>query len=188
MLSDSEILALGPKLVEPFHPEMVQPASLEVRLDNKFFFEDDTCDEWINPKQNNDHLLRPIDISRGSAFSLNPKGFALASTIEKITLPKTVASRFEGKSSLGRIGLFTHITAGFIDPGFSGHITLELFNATDRPMILYPGMKIGQMCFFYMNKMPVNPYGSGKAGSHYQGQSGPTRSRIHENFYQFEGY
>lgn len=186
MFSDQDISGMGHELVEPFDPEMVQPASLELRLDKHFLVRKSS--PYLNhgvfdPKVDNDSFLVGEEIPAGESFVLAPQGFALASTYEKVTLPNEISARFEGKSSLGRIGLFTHITAGFIDPGFSGHITLELFNALDVPLVLYPGMKIGQLCFFRMYSTPRNPYGSSSVGSHYQGQRGPTRSKIHERFY-----
>ena len=108
----------------------------------------------------------------------------LGSTYELVSLPDDVAARLEGKSSLGRLGLMTHSTAGFIDPGFQGHITLELANVATLPIKLYPGMKIGQMCFFQLSSPAEHPYGSATYGSHYQGQRGPTASRSHANFYR----
>src|SRR5687767_2922734 len=115
---------------------------------------------------------------------LHPGEFVLGSTYELVTLPDDVAARLEGKSSLGRLGLMTHSTAGFIDPGFSGHVTLELANVATLPIKLYPGMKIGQLCFFRLSSPTENPYGSAKYGSRYQGQRGPTASRSHANFHR----
>jgi dCTP deaminase len=119
-------------------------------------------------------------------FILHPGEFVLGSTYEVVTLPDDVAARLEGKSSLGRLGLLTHSTAGFIDPGFSGHVTLELSNVATLPIKLWPGMKIGQLCFFRLSSPSDNPYGSEKYGSRYQGQRGPTPSRSHLNFHRTE--
>lgn len=184
LLSDSDIHARGPELVQPFNPAMVQPASIDLRLDTHFLVA--TFDPWIkvDPSQENPAMFKDIDVDPGGVFTLGPKEFALASTYEKVTIPEDLAGRFEGKSSLGRIGLFTHITAGFIDPGFEGHITLELFNALPVPMELHPGMKIGQLCFLPMLSNPETPYGGPKTGSHYQGQRGPTPSRSYMGFHQ----
>jgi dCTP deaminase len=120
----------------------------------------------------------------GEAFILHPGEFVLASTYEVITLPDDIAGRLEGKSSLGRLGLLTHSTAGFIDPGFSGHITLELSNVANLPVKLFPGMKIGQLCLIKLSSPAEHPYGSEKYGSRYQGQRGPTASRSFMNFHQ----
>ena len=110
----------------------------------------------------------------------------LSATHESVTLPDDIAARLEGKSSLGRLGLLTHSTAGFIDPGFSGHVTLELSNMATLPIKLYPGMKIGQLCFFWLGSPAEHPYGSTATGSHYQGQRGPTPSRSYLNFTRIE--
>ncbi len=119
-------------------------------------------------------------------FILHPGEFALGSIFEVVTLPDDIAARVEGKSSLGRLGLLTHATAGFIDPGFSGHVTLELSNVATLPIKLWPGMKIGQLCFFRLSSPAEHPYGSAQHGSHYQGQRGPTPSRSHLNFHRTE--
>ena len=117
-------------------------------------------------------------------FILHPGEFVLGSTYEVVTLPDDIAARVEGKSSLGRLGLLTHATAGFVDPGFSGHVTLELANVATLPIKLYPGMKIGQFCFFRLSSPSEHPYGSEKYGSRYQGQRGPTPSRSFQNFHR----
>lgn len=166
--------------VEPYDPSMIQPASLDVRLDKHFKVL--THRGPIHP------AAAPVDfedytVPREGAFILQPGDFVLGSTYEKITLPSDRSAQFEGKSSLGRLGLLTHITAGFIDPGFSGHITLELSNVTQNAIYLLPGMKIGQLCFEWV-RMAERPYGSAGVGSHYQGQSGPQTSRSYVNFHQ----
>ena len=129
-------------------------------------------------------MTRQIEVGDGEAFVLHPGEFVLGSTWEQVSLPATVAARLEGKSSLGRLGLLTHSTAGFIDPGFSGHVTLELSNMATLPVKLWPGMKIGQLCFFRLSSEAEHPYGSQKYGSRYQGQRGPTPSRSHLNFHR----
>src|SRR5690606_10021935 len=129
---------------------------------------------------------RLVEVGADSEFILHPGEFVLASTYEVVTLPEDIASRLEGKSSLGRLGLLTHSTAGFIDPGFSGHVTLELSNVATLPMKLYPGMKIGQLCMFRLTSPAEHPYGSDRYGSRYQGQRGPTPSRAYLNFSRAE--
>ena len=130
-----------------------------------------------------DHELLAI-AEDGEAFILHPGEFVLASTYEVITLPDDIAGRLEGKSSLGRLGLLTHSTAGFIDPGFSGHITLELSNVANLPVKLYPGMKIGQLCLIKLSSPAEHPYGSAQYLNRYQGQRGPTASRSFMNFHR----
>lgn len=125
-----------------------------------------------------------MEADNGEAFVLHPGEFVLGSTFESVTLPDDVAARLEGKSSLGRLGLLTHSTAGFIDPGFSGHVTLELSNVATLPIKLWPGMKIGQLCFFRLSSASEHPYGSDLYGSRYQGQRGPTASRSSKNFHR----
>src|SRR5690606_21495240 len=124
----------------------------------------------IDPAQDQPELTRLVEVDPEKPFILHPGEFVLASTYELVTLPHDVAARLEGKSSLGRLGLLTHSTAGFIDPGFSGHVTLELSNVATLPITLWPGMKIGQLCFFRMSSASEDPYGSDKHGSRYQGQ------------------
>ncbi|NBW73752.1 MAG: dCTP deaminase, partial [Microbacteriaceae bacterium] len=138
----------------------------------------------IDPSIEQAELTREVVAEDDEAFILHPGEFVLASTYEVITLPDDIAGRLEGKSSLGRLGLLTHSTAGFIDPGFSGHITLELSNVANLPVKLYPGMKIGQLCFFQLSSASETPYGSAKYNSRYQGQRGPTASRSFLNFYK----
>ncbi|MGB1101350.1 MAG: dCTP deaminase, partial [Pontimonas sp.] len=129
-------------------------------------------------------LTRMVEVDPTEAFVLHPGEFVLGATFEVVTLPDNVAARLEGKSSLGRLGLLTHSTAGFIDPGFSGHVTLELSNVATLPITLWPGMKIGQLCFFRLSSAAEHPYGSEKYGSRYQGQRGPTASRSFKNFHR----
>ena len=187
LLSDRDIRAeihAGNIVLDPWDPDMVQPASVDVRLDKWFRVFENHRYPSIDPSQDQPELTRMIEVDEGEPFVLHPGEFALASTYEKITLGEAVASRLEGKSSLGRLGLLTHSTAGFIDPGFSGHVTLELSNMATLPIKLWPGMKIGQFCFFQLSSPAEHPYGSGQYGSRYQGQRGPTPSRSHLNFHR----
>lgn len=187
LLSDHDILAeldSGRITVDPFTDGMIQPSSIDVRLDKYFRVFDNHKYPHIDPAMDQSDLTRPIETDGDDIFILHPGEFVLGSTYETVALPNDVAARLEGKSSLGRLGLMTHSTAGFIDPGFSGHVTLELANVATLPMKLYPGMKIGQMCFFRLSTPADYPYGSEKYGSRYQGQRGPTASRGHANFHR----
>lgn len=172
--------------LEPFDASMVQPASVDVRIDRFFRVFDNHKYAMIDPATEQAELTREIAVDPEEAYMLHPGEFVLASTYEQITLPDDIAARLEGKSSLGRLGLLTHSTAGFIDPGFQGHITLELSNMATLPVALWPGMKIGQLCFFRLTSSAEHPYGSGEYGNRYQGQRGPTASRSHLNFHRTE--
>ena len=170
--------------IEPFDPAMVQPSSVDVRLDRFFrVFENHKYSE-IDPSIEQRDLTRELEVAPDEHFILHPGEFVLASTYEVITLPDDIAGRLEGKSSLGRLGLLTHSTAGFIDPGFSGHITLELSNVANLPVKLFPGMKIGQLCLIKLSSPAEHPYGSSIYGSRYQGQRGPTPSKSWLNFHK----
>lgn len=187
LLSDRDIRAevhAGNILLDPWDPEMVQPASVDVRLDRWFRVFENHRYPSIDPSQDQPELTRMIEVEEGEPFVLHPGEFALAATYEKITLGTSVAARLEGKSSLGRLGLLTHSTAGFIDPGFSGHVTLELSNMATLPIKLWPGMKVGQFCFFQLSSASEHAYGSERYGSRYQGQRGPTPSRSFQNFHR----
>jgi dCTP deaminase len=187
LLSDRDIRAeldAGRVVLEPADPAMVQPSSVDVRLDKFFRLFDNHKYPVIDPSQDQPELTRLVEAQPGEPFVLHPGEFVLASTLEVVTLPDDIAARLEGKSSLGRLGLLTHSTAGFIDPGFSGHVTLELSNVATLPILLWPGMKIGQLCFFRLSSAAEQPYGSTSAGSRYQGQRGPTPSRSHLNFHR----
>lgn len=186
LLSDKDILKQiesSQVVIEPFDNGMVQPASVDVCLDKVFRVFNNHKYTHVDPAIEQSELTREVVVKEGEAFILHPGEFALASTYEVVTLGKKIAARFEGKSSLGRLALATHITAGFIDPGFSGHVTLELKNNNVLPIKLYPGMKIGQLAFFEMSSEVLNPYGSAGFGSHYQGQRGPTPSKTYDNFH-----
>jgi len=185
LLSDRDIRAAidsGSLGIEPYAPENVQPSSVDVRLDRFFRVFNNSKYTHIDPKLQQDELTSLVEVEEGDAFVLHPGEFVLASTLEKFTLPDNLAGRLEGKSSLGRLGLLTHSTAGFIDPGFSGYVTLELSNVANLPMTLWPGMKVGQMAIFKMSSPAEVPYGSDALGSKYKGQRGPTPSKGHLNF------
>lgn len=187
LLSDRDILAeikAGRVSCEPFHEAMIQPSSVDVRLDKYFRVFENHKYSVIDPSIEQSELTREVIADGDEAFILHPGEFVLASTYEVITLPDDIAGRLEGKSSLGRLGLLTHSTAGFIDPGFSGHITLELSNVANLPVKLFPGMKIGQLCLIKLSSPADHPYGSEKYGSRYQGQRGPTASRSFLNFHK----
>ncbi|AXT86621.1 dCTP deaminase [Aeromicrobium sp. A1-2] len=189
LLSDRDILAeidAGRVGLDPFDPSMIQPSSIDVRLDKFFRVFDNHKYPHIDPASDQSDLTREVEVEGEDAFILHPGEFVLGSTYERVSLPDDIAARLEGKSSLGRLGLMTHSTAGFIDPGFSGHVTLELANVATLPIKLYPGMKIGQVCYFRLSSPADNPYGSAKYGSRYQGQRGPTASRSHANFHRTE--
>ena len=187
LLSDRDIraeIAANRVGVEPFDEAMIQPSSVDVRLDKFFRVFENHKYSVIDPSTEQAELTREVIAEGDEPFILHPGEFVLASTYEVITLPDDVAGRLEGKSSLGRLGLLTHSTAGFIDPGFSGHITLELSNVANLPVKLFPGMKIGQLCLIKLSSPAEHPYGSEKYGSRYQGQRGPTASRSFKNFHR----
>ena len=189
LLSDRDIAAeikAGRVQVEPFEPKMIQPSSVDVRLDRFFRVFENHKYEVIDPSVEQSELTREVAVAPDDFFILHPGEFVLASTYEVITLPDDIAGRLEGKSSLGRLGLLTHSTAGFIDPGFSGYITLELSNVANLPVKLYPGMKIGQLCLIRLSSSAEHPYGSAVYGSRYQGQRGPTPSKSWLNFHKTE--
>ncbi|WP_040159707.1 dCTP deaminase [Mobilicoccus massiliensis] len=185
LLSDRDIKAqvdAGRVRLDPYDAGMVQPSSIDVRLDRFFRLFDNHKYPYIDPAEEQPDLTRLVEVEHGEAFVLHPGEFVLGSTYENVCLPDDVAARVEGKSSLGRLGLLTHATAGFVDPGFDGHVTLELSNVATLPIKLYPGMKIGQLCFFQLSSAAEHPYGSAVYGSHYQGQRGPTASRSFAGF------
>jgi len=187
LLSDRDIkaeISAGRVKVEPFDGAMIQPSSVDVRLDRFFRVFENHKYSVIDPSIEQPDLTREVAVEANEEFILHPGEFVLASTYEIITLPDDIAGRLEGKSSLGRLGLLTHSTAGFIDPGFSGHITLELSNVANLPVKLFPGMKIGQLCLIKLSSPAENPYGSALYGSRYQGQRGPTASKSWLNFHQ----
>ncbi len=185
MLSDGDIAraVLDKQLcLSPFDPMMIQPASVDVRLDRWFRVFATHLYSHIDPSSEQDGLTELVEVDDGAAFVLQPGEFVLASTLERVELGDRLAGRLEGKSSLGRLGLMVHSTAGFIDPGFRGAVTLELANVARLPIRLWPGMKIGQLCLFATTSAVVHPYGASRYGSRYQDQRGPTPSRAWVNF------
>jgi dCTP deaminase len=187
LLSDRDIRAeidSGRVGLDPYDAGLVQPSSVDVRLDRYFRVFENHRYPHIDPSVEQPDLTREVEPEGDEPFILHPGEFALASTLEVVTLPDDIAGRLEGKSSLGRLGLLTHSTAGFIDPGFSGHVTLELSNVATLPIKLWPGMKIGQLCLFRLSSPAEHPYGSAVYGSRYQGQRGPTPSKSYLNFHR----
>jgi len=185
LLSDRDLtaeIANGRVGVEPYEPGLIQPSSIDVRLDRWFRVFNNSRYTHIDPSMQQDDLTTLIEAKADEPFVLHPGEFVLGSTLELLTLPDDLAGRLEGKSSLGRLGLLTHSTAGFIDPGFSGHVTLELSNVANLPITLWPGMKIGQLCLFRLSSPAAHPYGSQIYGSRYQDQRGPTPSRSWKNW------
>jgi dCTP deaminase len=186
LMSDRDIraqLEAGRIGLEPLNLELIQPSSIDVRLDRFFRLFHNHKYAFIDPREDQADLTHMVEVASDEAFILHPGEFVLGSTFELVTLPDDIAARLEGKSSLGRLGLLTHSTAGFVDPGFSGHVTLELANVSNLPIKLWPGMKVGQLCFFQLSSPAETPYGSAKYLNRYQGQRGPTASRSHLNFH-----
>ena len=184
VLSDRTIQRLldeGRIEIDPYDGTLLQPSSVDVRVDRFFRVFRNSRYPYIDVKQAQEELTELVTIDE-EPFILHPGEFVLGSTLERIRLPDDLVARLEGKSSLGRLGLLIHSTAGFIDPGFDGHVTLELSNVANLPITIYPGMKIGQLSFVQMSEPAETPYGSGGLGSKYQGQRGPTPSRYWQNF------
>ena len=177
-----ESISSGKIAIEPYEPSFVQPSSVDLRVGNGFrVFVNHRYSE-IDPRAPQADLTQLVEVGEEEPFMLHPGEFVLGSTLERVRLGVDVVARLEGKSSLGRLGLLIHSTAGFIDPGFEGHITLELSNVATLPIAIYPRMKIGQISFYQMTTAAEYPYGSPELGSKYQGQSGPTASRSHRDF------
>jgi dCTP deaminase len=172
----------GSIAIDPFAPELMQPSSLDVRVDRYFRVFRNSRYPYIDVKARQEELTELVEVAGDEAFILHPGEFVLGSTLERVTLPDDLVARLEGKSSLGRLGLLIHSTAGFIDPGWDGHVTLELSNVANLPITIYPGMKIGQLSFVQLSEPAEHPYGSSGIGSKYQGQQGPTPSRYWQNF------
>ena len=184
ILSDRTIreeLAAGRIEIDPFEDSAVQPSSVDVRVSGLFRVFHNARYPFIDVRQPMDELTELVEVPEGEAFILHPGEFVLGSTLERVRLPEDIAARLEGKSSLGRLGLLTHSTAGFVDPGWDGDLTLELSNVANLPITIYPGMKIGQIAFLRLTTAAERPYGAGR-GSKYHGQRGPTPSRYFENF------
>ncbi len=178
----TEALAAGRIAIEPLEPSFIQPSSVDLRVDRFFRVFENHLYPHIDPKTPQPELTTEVEVKDDEPFILHPGEFVLGSTLEVVRLDTDIVARLEGKSSLGRLGLLIHSTAGFVDPGFEGHLTLELSNVANLPIAIYPGMKIGQISFYQLTTPADNPYGSDEAGSKYQGQRGPTPSRIHEDF------
>ncbi|MER3405066.1 MAG: dCTP deaminase [Chloroflexota bacterium] len=177
-----EYIEAGRIIIEPYEPSFVQPSSVDLRLDRSFRVFRNNRHPYIDVRRNQDDLTDLVEVPDGEPFMLHPGEFVLGSTLEWVQLPDDLVGRLEGKSSLGRLGLLIHSTAGFVDPGFRGHLTLELSNVATLPITLYPGMKIGQISFIMLTTPAEHPYGSTVTGSKYQGQRGPTPSRYYLNF------
>jgi dCTP deaminase len=185
VLSDHTIRAeieAGRIVIEPYDPAMVQPSSVDVRVDRRFRVFHNARYPFIDVRQPMDDLTEAVEISDDEPFILHPGEFVLGQTLERVRLPDDIVARLEGKSSLGRLGLLIHSTAGFVDAGFEGNLTLELSNVANLPVTIYYGMPIGQISFMRMDSPVERPYGSGDAGSKYQGQAEPTPSRFYLNF------
>src|SRR5277367_86421 len=184
VLSDrtiARLLAEGQIEIDPYDDALLQPSSVDVRVDRYFRVFRNNLYPYIDVKAQQEALTELVEIDE-EPFILHPGEFVLGSTLERVRLPDDLVARLEGKSSLGRLGLLIHSTAGVIDAGWDGHLTLELSNVANLPITLYPGMKIGQISFLQMTTPADHPYGSGQVGSKYQGQRGPTPSRYFENF------
>ena len=186
ILSDRTIreeLEAGRIEIDPLDEGCIQPSSVDLRVDCYFRVFRNHSVRLIDVKENQEDLTELVEIGAGEAFILHPGEFVLGSTAERVRLPEDLVARLEGKSSLGRLGLLIHSTAGFVDAGWNGHLTLELSNVATLPITIYPGMKIGQISFLRMTTAAEVPYGSATVGSKYQGQRGPTPSRYYENFH-----
>jgi dCTP deaminase len=185
VLSDRTIraeIASGRITIEPFDPDLVQPSSVDVRVDRRFRVFRNARYPYIDVRQPMEGLTELVEVEGDEPFILHPGEFVLGQTLERLTLPNDLVARLEGKSSLGRLGLLIHSTAGFVDSGFSGNLTLELSNVANLPITIYHGMPIGQVSFMRMDAPVEHPYGSGEARSKYQGQAEPTPSRFWLNF------
>jgi len=182
-----EELAAGRIVIDPLDETCIQPSSVDLHVDGLFRVFRNHTTPFIDPKQPQDDLTELVEVDDGDAFVLHPGEFVLGSTLEHVGLPDDLVARLEGKSSLGRLGLLIHSTAGFVDCGFRGHLTLELSNVANLPIAIYPGMKIGQISFLRMTTAADVPYGSDATGSKYQGQRGPTASRSYLNFGDADG-
>jgi dCTP deaminase len=190
VLSDRTIrrlLAEGRIEIDPLDESLIQPSSVDVRAERLFRVFHNARYPFIDVKQPMEDLTELVEVEGDRAFILHPGEFVLGSTLERIRLPDDLVARLDGKSSLGRLGLLIHSTAGFIDPGWDGQVTLELSNVSNLPITIYPGMKIGQISFHQLTEAAESPYGSGGIGSKYQGQRGPVPSRYWQNFDQGSG-
>ena len=185
ILSDRDLRVLLDSrrlIVEPLGPNAIQPSSVDLRVGSQFRVFANTRYPFIDVRQPMEGLTELVEASPNEPFILHPGEFVLGTTLERVDIPDDLVGRLEGKSSLGRLGLLIHSTAGFVDPGFRGHLTLELSNVANLPITIYPAMKIGQISFFKMSSPAENPYGAGRLKSKYLDQEGPTPSRYWENF------
>jgi dCTP deaminase len=185
VLSDatiSRLLAEGEIEIDPYDDSLLQPSSVDVRVDRFFRVFHNNRYPFIDVKVEQAELTELVEVEDGHPFILHPGEFVLGSTLERVRLPDDLVARLDGKSSLGRLGLLIHSTAGFIDPGWDGHVTLELSNVAKLPITIYPAMKIGQISFMRMTEPATTPYGASSLGSKYKGQEGPTPSRYFKNF------
>src|SRR5436190_7103641 len=185
ILSDRDIrehIESGRITIDPFDPGCLQPSSVDLHVDSQFRVFANSRYPFIDVRAEMPDLTELVEVKPDEPFILHPGEFVLGSTLERVVLPDDLVARLEGKSSLGRLGLLIHSTAGFIDPGFDGHVTLELSNVANLPITIYHGMKIGQISFVQLSEPAEKPYGSGDLGSKYQGQMGPTPSRYWQNF------
>ena len=180
--SIKEAIAEGRIALDPFEPSFVQPSSVDLRVDTQFRVFENHRYPHIDPRETQEDLTKVVTVDDGDCFILHPGEFVLGATYERVRLGDDIVARLEGKSSLGRLGLLIHSTAGFVDPGFDGYLTLELSNVANLPIAIYPGMRIGQISFYQMTTSADHPYGTDAAGSKYQGQRGPTPSRSHVDF------
>ncbi|HUA94854.1 MAG TPA: dCTP deaminase [Acidimicrobiales bacterium] len=170
-------------IIDPLDEGCIQPSSVDLHVDRYFRLFRNHSMRAIDVRLDLEELTELVEIAEGEALMLHPGEFILGSTLERVVLPDDLVARLEGKSSLGRLGLLIHSTAGFVDAGWDGYLTLELSNVANLPITVYPGMKIGQISFLRMTTPADNPYGSAGLGSKYQGQRGPTPSRYFENFH-----
>lgn len=185
VLSDRTIrrlLEAGRIEIDPFDETLLQPSSVDVRADRYFRVFHNARYPYVDVKKPMEELTELVEVDGDQPFILHPGEFVLGSTLERIRLPDDLVARLDGKSSLGRLGLLIHSTAGFIDPGWDGQVTLELSNVSNLPITIYAGMKIGQLSFVQLTEPAEHPYGSGQIGSKYQGQKGPVPSRYWKNF------
>jgi dCTP deaminase len=185
VLSDRSIreeIESGRLVFDPYDPSLVQPSSVDVRVDRQFRVFHNSRHPYIDVRKPMEDLTELVEVTDSEPFVLHPGEFVLGQTLERVSLPDDLVARLEGKSSIGRLGLLIHSTAGFVDPGFSGNLTLELSNVANLPITIYHGMPIGQISFMRMDGPVEHPYGSEETGSKYQGQAEPTPSRYHLNF------
>jgi dCTP deaminase len=185
ILSDRDIrsaIEAGRIVIDPFTPEAIQPSSVDLHVDRRFRVFRNNRYPFIDVRTDQPDLTELVEIDPEQPFILHPGEFVLGSTLERVALPDDLVARLEGKSSLGRLGLLIHSTAGYVDPGWDGNLTLELSNVANLPITLYYGMKIGQISFQRMSSPVEVPYGDDRIGSKYRGQTDPTASRYHVDF------